>query len=117
MRSRTYECEITTEHNAIPYTNNTPNCAVDNQLRRINITGHTSAFAGGSIGRLCYKILKVENPSDSGESNNFAVSIYDSVIYEVLYKTYGTLSYPTTISYKRSGLRIIVSSISNIAIG
>ena len=35
----------------------------------------------------------------------------------MLYKTYGVLSYPTTLSYSREGLRIIVSSIPDIPVG
>jgi hypothetical protein len=41
------------------------------------ISGQTAGFAGGSTARLCYWIDGVENPSDSGESDNFGISIFD----------------------------------------
>lgn len=66
---------------------------------------------------LCYTIDGVENPADSGESNSFAMKIYDPATSKILYRSYGTLSYPTTIIYKRIGLRIIVDKIEDFPLG
>jgi len=38
-------------------------------------------------------------------------------VLSILYRTYGTLSYPTTLTYKRVGLRIIVSPIADFVVG
>ena len=119
LRSNSYACQTDTGHDAVKYsdTPTSPKCEIKKKLRRIVITGHTTAFAGGSTKSLCYKILKIENPAISGESGNFIVSLYDSATKLVTAKTYGTLSYPTTLSYKREGLRIIVDSIAAFATG
>ena len=78
------------------------------------ISGQTAGFNGGNTARLCYWVDGVENPSDSGESDNFGISIFDSSAKKVLYQTYGTLSFPTTLTYKREGLQILVDEIPNI---
>ena len=36
---------------------------------------------------------------------------------KILYKTYGTLSYPTTLTYTREGLMITVADVPDIAVG
>jgi len=83
----------------------------------MEISGQLSGFAGGSEINLCYIIYKVENPSDSGTSNNFGVSILDTSTKKLLYSTFGNLNYPTTITYQREGLQIIVNNIPDICIG
>jgi len=50
---------------------------------------------------LCYVIGNVENPSDSGESDNFSFSIYEPSSNLVTGRTYGTTSYPSTITFSR----------------
>lgn len=50
---------------------------------------------------LCYVIGNVENPNDSGESDNFSFSIYEPSSNLVTGRTYGTTSYPSTITFSR----------------
>lgn len=81
------------------------------------ITGQDAAFAGGRKASLCYVVWPVENPADSGSTDNFVVSVYDTDTKQVLAKTHGTMSFPTSLSYKREGLQIVVDSIPNIPQG
>lgn len=62
-------------------------------------------------------VYNVENPADSGESGNFVISVQDIDNKKILYQTYGTLSYPTTLNYKREGLMIMVADVPDIAVG
>ena len=124
LRQKSYGCEVATGHNATTYplvnAVQTPTCSVNNQLRIVNISNQTSGYNGTSdqgVGVLCYQIDMVENPSDSGESGNFKVSIYDEDKSTILYSTYGVLSYPSTITYSRQGLRITVGDISTLYVG
>ena len=122
LRQPNYTCSIAEGHDSItlPYEGNetSPGCNATNQLRLINITGHLKAYAGGADAkRFCYTVHGIENPADSGESGNFIASVYNPALKEVFLKTYGTLSSPSTITYKREGLRIIVASIPNVAKG
>mmetsp|Transcript_13854 Transcript_13854/g.11833 ORF Transcript_13854/g.11833 Transcript_13854/m.11833 type:complete len:107 (+) Transcript_13854:8185-8505(+) len=45
------------------------------------------------------------------------MAVYDPSTQQVLYRSYGTLSYPTTISYERDGLRIVIGDIEDFAVG
>ena len=122
LRQSSYACHISTGHNATTYPiingTQTPNCTIDNQLRTFNISGQiTSDNTTNYLKRLCYEIDGVENPSDSGESGNFGVSIYSMGTKQVLYETYGVLSYPSTLTYSRQGLTIVVGDISSIYVG
>ena len=122
LRQKSYTCKIASGHNATTYPLvngvETPECTVDNQLRTVNITGQITGYDGlDGLKNLCYEIDGIENPSDSGESGNFVVSIYDLDNFKILYDTYGVLSYPTTLTYSRQGLRIIVGSISTLYVG
>ena len=84
-------------------------------MRTINITGQTSGYDGLSGAKtLCYQINGVENPSESGESDAFGFSIYDIENKVVLAKTYGNLNFPATLTYARSGLRIVVGTIDTL---
>ena len=122
LRQSSYGCEIATGHNATTYPiingTQTPYCTVNDQLRIINISNQTSGYDGtGGVGVLCYEIDLIENPSDSGQSDNFVVSVYDEDTLNILYSTYGVLSYPSTITYSRQGLRITVGNIDTLYVG
>lgn len=122
LRQKSYGCEITAGHNATTYPIvngvETPNCTVNNLLRTINITGQLTGYDGTEgLKNLCYQLDGIENPSDSGESGNFVVSIYDIDNLQILYSTYGVLSYPSTITYSRQGLRINVGNINTLYVG
>lgn len=79
------------------------------------ITGQTSGFTKGNANNmLCYIIGNVENPSDSGQSDNFGFSIYEPSTNLVIGRTYGTTSYPSTITFSRKTLRILVAPIQKM---
>lgn len=66
---------------------------------------------------MCYKIFEVENSKDTGESFNFIMRLFDRANKNIKYKTVGILDFPSTLNYKRSGLRTFVGEIPKIAKG
>lgn len=117
IRKSSYRCELGTDHNsvALPYPAGSLDCSINNNLRRFTIRGHTAAFAGAATPQsLCYKIYEVENSKDTGECFNFVLRVLDVDLKKMLYRTVGILDYPSTLYYKRSGLRIFIGDIPDI---
>lgn len=69
------------------------------------------------MGLFCYDVFSVENPNDIGSTENFLITVNDPINGKLKYKTYGNLNYPTTLSFIRSGLSIIVGEIPDIVVG
>ena len=116
LRQSSYVCSTTSDNNALNYPSG-PTCVIQNNIRRFVFTGQDNSLPGGTLKSLCYQIDGVENPADSGETNSFSMEVFDPATSSILYRSYGTLSYPTTLTYKRVGLRIIVSSIPDFVVG
>lgn len=121
IRKSSYTCGLGANHDEtnLPYgvAGATLACTVNNDLRRFEITGQTAAYTGAAPISLCYKIFEVENSKDTGESFNFIMRLYDQANKSMKYKTVGILDYPSTLSYKRSGLRIFTGDIPPIPAG
>lgn len=117
IRKPSYTCSLgASASNTLTYPNGAQ-CSVIQNMRRFIFTGQTNSYAGGTTQTYCFQIFNVQNPSDSGQSDSFTISVYDPATKNILYKAYGTLSYPTTISYQRVGLRIIIDSIPSFSKG
>lgn len=126
MRSSDYDCQLGARHDAVslPYVGGKPVCETSMHLRRINITGIATAFPGENLlappavnypYNFCYTIKNVANSYLAQESFNFIIRIYDSASLTVLYRTFGILEYPSTLTYIMSGLMIQVSAVASFA--
>jgi len=115
LRQSSYGCSAVAD-NALIYPNGVT-CSIQSNIRRFVMTGQSNSLPGGTLESLCYEIVGVENPADSGETNSFSMEVFDPAASKILYRSFGTLSYPTTLTYKRVGLRILVGSINDFVKG
>mmetsp|Transcript_28897 Transcript_28897/g.26229 ORF Transcript_28897/g.26229 Transcript_28897/m.26229 type:complete len:235 (+) Transcript_28897:5392-6096(+) len=115
LKRNSYECGVG-ETNVLNYPSGV-SCSPTANMRRFTFTGQDNSFAAGTMREMCYTIADIENPADSGESDPFVFAIYDPSTQQVLYRSYGILSYPTTIDYKREGLKITVATIADFSVG
>ena len=123
LKKSTYKCYIGTNHDNTVLTypsdpNNEVSCTTYPHLKRIEISGQTNSYVhSGAARKICFKIDDIENAKDTGESFHFNMRVFDTIGKKMLYKSAGILNYPSTLIYKRTGLRIFVDDIPDIPIG